>query len=71
METTYGRHQIVARPDELANSMVEGVRMALRRGLALFGEDTWWIRASQTRARSDAWTDFNKQSSEQGERRSA
>ena len=35
----YPRHQVVTRPHELAASMVEGVRMALRRGLALFGED--------------------------------
>ena len=54
VEATYGRHQVVARPDELANSMVEGVRIALRRGLALFGEDTWWIRASQARSRTDS-----------------
>jgi len=67
VETTYGRHQVVARPDELANSMVEGVRMALRRGLALFGEDTWWIRASQRRSSYDTrWTTNQK-----GERRSA
>ena len=35
----YPRHQVVTRPHELAASMVEGVRMALLRGLALFGED--------------------------------
>ena len=37
--SAYPRHQVVTRPHELAASMVEGVRMALRRGLALFGED--------------------------------
>ena len=72
VETTYSRHQIVARPDELANSMVEGVRMALRRGLALFGEDTWWIRASQARSRVESnWSSFNTHASQKGERRSA
>ena len=71
VETTYRRHQVVARPDELANSMVEGVRLALRRGLALFGEDTWWIRASQARSRADSkWSTLNPKS-QPGERRSA
>jgi hypothetical protein len=72
VETTYGRHQVVARPDELANSMVEGVRMALRRGLALFGEDTWWIRASQARSRvENNWSSFNTDASQKGQRHSA
>lgn len=72
VETTYGRHQVVARPDDLANSMVEGVRMALRRGLALFGEDTWWIRASQARSRyENNWSSFNTHASQKGQRRSA
>ena len=72
VETTYGRHQVVARPDELANSMIDGVRMALRRGLALFGEDTWWIRASQARSRAESnWSSFNTHASQKGSRRSA
>ena len=41
----YPRHQVVTRPHELAASMVDGVRLALRRGLALFGEDRWWSGA--------------------------
>ena len=41
----YPRHQVVTRPNELAASMVDGVRLALRRGLALFGEDRWWSGA--------------------------
>ncbi len=45
--SAYRHHQVISRPDELANSMVAGVRMALRRGLALDGEDTWWIRAGR------------------------
>lgn len=72
VETTYARHQVVARPDELANSMIEGVRMALRRGLALFGDETWLIRAGQTRSRKDSqWSAFNQPASQKGERRSA
>ena len=47
----YRYHQVISRPDELANSMVAGVRMALRRGLALHGEDTWWSRAGRESAR--------------------
>jgi len=43
---TYRRHQVVERPDELTRAMVEGVRSALRRGLALWGMDTWWLRPS-------------------------
>ena len=45
--SAYRHHQVITRPDELANSMVIGVSMALRRGLAMFGEDTWWIRAGR------------------------
>ena len=51
--SAYRRHQVVARPDELARSMVAGVGMALRRGLAMYGLDTWWGRAGrQTKGRS-------------------
>ena len=72
VQATYGRHQVVARSDELANSMVEGVRMALRRGLALFGEDTWWIRASQARSRTESnWSSFNTDASQRESHRSA
>ena len=45
--SAYRHHQVISRPDELANSMVVGVRMALRRGLAIYGEDTWWLRAGR------------------------
>ena len=45
--SAYRRHQVITRPDELANSMVVGVGMALRRGLAMYGDDTWWIRAGR------------------------
>ncbi|MYD05120.1 MAG: hypothetical protein F4X21_09410 [Acidimicrobiia bacterium] len=42
--SAYRHNQVISRPDELANSMVTGVRMALRRGLARDGNDAWWIR---------------------------
>ena len=45
--SAYRRHQVVTRPDELAQSMVAGVGMALRRGLAMYGLDTWWGRAGR------------------------
>lgn len=45
--SAYRHHQVISRPDELANSMVVGVGMALRRGLAMYGGDTWWIRAGR------------------------
>lgn len=45
--SAYRHHQVITRPDELANSMVVGVGMALRRGLAMYGDDTWWIRAGR------------------------
>jgi tRNA(Met) C34 N-acetyltransferase TmcA len=46
----YHRFEVVNRPDELTSAMIEGTRRALRRGLALWGMDTWWLRpASQIR----------------------
>ena len=48
--SAYRRHQVVTRPDELAQSMVAGVGMALRRGLAMYGLDTWWGRAGRQAA---------------------
>lgn len=60
VEATYGRNKVVARPDELTEAMVDGVRMALRRGLALFGEDTWWIRASR-RTSTKTWSRDTKE----------
>jgi len=47
VELAYSRSEVVGRPDVLAQSMVDGVRGALRRSLALFGEDTWWMRAGR------------------------
>ena len=61
--SAYRHHQVISKPDELANSMVMGVSMALRRGLALFGEDTWWIRAGrQADRRSAAMSSLERRS---------
>ena len=49
--SAYRHHQVISRPDELANSMVVGVSMALRRGLAMYGDDTWWLRAGRQSVR--------------------
>ncbi len=49
VELAYSRSEVVSRPDILAQSMVDGVRGALRRSLAMFGEDTWWMRAGRRR----------------------
>jgi hypothetical protein len=43
----YSRHQVVERPDILARAMVEGVRGALRRSIALRGGETWWAHESR------------------------
>lgn len=45
--TTYRRHQVVERPEDLTRAMVDGVRSSLRRSLALFGMDTWWLRSAR------------------------
>jgi hypothetical protein len=47
VDQAYRRHQVVEQPDQLANAMIEGVRGALRRSLAISGMDTWWLRASE------------------------
>jgi hypothetical protein len=45
--SAYSRHQVVTRPDALARAMVDGVRAALRRSIALFGGATWWAHESR------------------------
>ena len=45
--TAYQRHQVVERPEDLTRAMVDGVRSSLRRSLALFGMDTWWLRSAR------------------------
>ncbi|MBU1227285.1 MAG: hypothetical protein KJ698_08760 [Actinobacteria bacterium] len=47
VEAAYSRSQIVERPDELTKAMIDGVRSALRRSIALVGGDTWWANESQ------------------------
>jgi cobalamin biosynthesis protein CobT len=42
----YHRHAVVDRPDALTAAMVDGVRLALRRSLAMTGVDAWWVRAA-------------------------
>ena len=43
----YSRHRVVERPDRLAQAMVDGVRAALRRSIALSGGTTWWAHESR------------------------
>lgn len=43
---TYHRYAVVDRPDALTVAMVDGVRSALRRSLAMSGLDAWWVRAA-------------------------
>jgi hypothetical protein len=47
VQAAYRRNQVVDQPAALTRAMVEGVRSALRRSLALWGVDTWWSRASR------------------------
>lgn len=42
----YSRSEVVEQPDDLARAMIEGVRSALRRSLAVSGMDSWWVRSS-------------------------
>ena len=47
VETIYGRYRIVEHPASLANAMVNGVRDALRRSLASFGFEGWWVKGAR------------------------
>jgi hypothetical protein len=40
----YHRFETVNRPEALTRAMIDGTRSALRRGLSLWGMDTWWLR---------------------------
>jgi hypothetical protein len=42
VEAAYSRSQVCARPEALTRAMIDGVRSALRRSIALSGGDTWW-----------------------------
>ncbi len=53
VSTAYSRHQVVERPAELTGAMVNGVRSALRRSLAMWGMDTWWLRSARPVPSSD------------------
>jgi len=46
VQEAYSRSQIVEQPDELTKAMVDGVRSALRKSIALVGGDTWWANES-------------------------
>ena len=46
VEAAYSRHRVVAKPEELTEAMVDGVRSALRKSIALAGGDTWWAHES-------------------------
>ena len=61
--SAYRHHQVITRPDELANSMVIGVGKALRRGLAMYGGDTWWVRAGRQGNRRDPATTYGRRRS--------
>lgn len=45
VDDAYNRHEVVNEPQDLARAMIDGTRSALRRSLALFGMDNWWLRA--------------------------
>lgn len=47
VDLAYRRHEVVSQPDHLTRAMINGTRNALRRSLALWGMDTWWMRASE------------------------
>lgn len=47
VEAAYSRSQVVARPEALTRAMIEGVRSALRKSIALSGGDTWWAHESR------------------------
>jgi hypothetical protein len=49
VQDTYGRYELAEQPEQLTRAMVDGVRSALRRSLALWGVDTWWGRAARAK----------------------
>jgi len=46
VEAAYSRHRVVAEPEALTQAMIDGVRSALRKSIALAGGDTWWAHES-------------------------
>ena len=53
VDEAYARHEVVEQPEDLARAMVDGTRGALRRSLAIWGMDTWWLRASEFQTRQE------------------
>jgi len=53
VDEAYRRHEVVSQPEDLAEAMINGTRSALRRSLALFGMDTWWLRASEMKTNQE------------------
>ncbi|HEX9866836.1 MAG TPA: hypothetical protein VGC03_17880 [Acidimicrobiia bacterium] len=54
VDEAYRRHEVVSQPEELAQAMINGTRNALRRSLALWGMDTWWLKPSQTKTNQES-----------------
>jgi hypothetical protein len=54
VDEAYRRHEVVSQPEELAQAMINGTRNALRRSLALWGMDTWWLRASDIKTAQES-----------------
>ena len=46
VETAYNYHRVVAKPDALANEMVEGVRASLAESIRRIGGNAWWVQAA-------------------------
>jgi hypothetical protein len=53
VDEAYARHEVVEQPEDLARAMVDGTRGALRRSLAIWGMDAWWLRASEFQTRQE------------------
>jgi hypothetical protein len=45
VESAYHYHRVVARPDALANAMVDGVRTSLAAAVRQWGGNAWWVHA--------------------------
>jgi hypothetical protein len=46
VEAAYSRHRVVSEPEALTHAMIDGVRSALRKSIALAGGDSWWAHES-------------------------
>jgi hypothetical protein len=53
VDEAYRRHEVVSQPEDLTQAMINGTRNALRRSLALWGMDTWWLRASEIKTHQE------------------